>query len=208
LREFIKKIVFKFLRFTRIDVNYFYNENFATTELRDKRWVKDFCGLVLEIFHPKSLIDFGCGTGDILKPFEEKGIEVRGIDASLANKRHAKIKPENFQTYDLRNRYKALKRYDLCFCFEMVEHLQEKYSDILIGNLTGASQVVLFTAAIDPEGVDHVNLKPSSWWIEKFKKFGFEFDRQLTLLMKERMKTISGIHSWYIENLLIFKKAI
>ena len=32
------------------------------------------------------------------------------------------------------------------------------------------------------------------------------FDEQLTENIKKKMKNISGIQSWYVDNLLIFKK--
>lgn len=206
LKEIIKKIHIICLRITKRDVGYFYNEDFATCPLRNKNWVEYFCNLIIKIFNPGSIIDFGCGTGDILSPFEKKGIAVLGIDGSKSNKKHSKINQSNFLVFDLRDIYKPKKSYDICFCFEVAEHIAEKYSDGLILSLTQASSIILFTASPSLGGVDHINVHPLEWWINKFQKYDFEFNHSLTSTLKEEMGKIPDIQSWYIDNLLVFKK--
>jgi SAM-dependent methyltransferase len=203
----LKTIGIKLLIITKKDLDYLYDEDFATTSARNKPWVNRFCELILRVFNPESVIDFGCGSGDILFPFEEKGIEVLGIDGSSANRNHSKIKKENFLLFDIRNKYKCKKKYDLCLCLEVAEHLEEKYSNILISNLAQSSSIIVFT--VEPlEGVGHINLKPYEWWIKKFEEVNFNFDRNLTDYLKQEMQKILGIDYWYIRNLLIFKLAI
>jgi 2-polyprenyl-3-methyl-5-hydroxy-6-metoxy-1,4-benzoquinol methylase len=191
------------------DIDYFYNESFAQTSLRDKIWIQDFCDLILKTFEPRSIIDFGCGTGDILKPFETNGISILGIDGSKANKKYAKIKKRNFIIFDLRKCYQLKKLYDLCFCFEVAEHIEEQYSDILIDNLARASSIILFTAAPQGQlGVNHINLKPYQWWCKKFVKHNFKLCNPLTKSIKKRMLSIPNMSEWYTNNLLVFKKHV
>ena len=196
------------LRILGRDIDYFYDKDFAGfKDLREKVWVEDFCNAILKMFNPSSVIDFGCGTGDILAPFEDKGVQVRGVDGSRANKKYSKIKSENFIVYDLRKKYDSGERYDLCFCLEVAEHIEEKYSDTLIDALTASSETVIFTAAPPgQEGKNHVNLKPYEWWQEKFKDRGFLLDTGMTDKLKTEMKNISGIQWWYLNNMMVFKK--
>jgi hypothetical protein len=89
----------------------------------------------------------------------------------------------------------------------VAEHIDEKYSDILLASLTGSSSVIIFTAAPPGQpGKNHINLKPYYWWIEKFKKFGFEVAEKLTNYLKNEMKNIKGMQEYYFNNLYIFKK--
>ncbi len=182
LREFYIKL----LRLFRKDIDYFYGETFAQDDLRNKVWVDDFCQLMVDQFNPRSVIDFGCGTGDILAPFEKKGIHVLGL---------------------LRDPFDATQKFDLCLCLEVAEHIEEKHSDQLLQNLTGSADTIIFTAAPPgQEGVDHCNLKPKQWWIEKFEKCGFQFCKKLTEELKAALDKIIHFETWYIENLIIFKR--
>lgn len=188
-------------------MNNVYNESFAKSELRNKEWVADFCRVLLDKFSPNSVIDFGCGTGDILAPFERKGITILGLDGSDFNRRYAHIKKDNFIVYDLRKRYFPKKKYDLCLCLEVAEHIDEEYSNMLIDSLISSSSTIIFTAAPPGQGGhDHCNLKPKGWWIKKFKNKKFNFINDLTNDLKKEMEKIKHIQVWYINNLMVFKK--
>jgi len=206
--QLLKTIYIKFLLITKRDINYFYDDDFASTSLRDKAWAENFCDIILKTFNPKSVIDFGCGTGDLLHLFEKKGTEILGIDGSRANRNHCKINKDNFLLFDIRNKYKSKKKYDLCLCLEVAEHIEERYSDILINSLARSSPNIVFTAAPPgQEGLNHVNLKPYDWWIRKFEGINFKFDKSLTEYLKREMTKIPDIHAWYIKNLLVFRLA-
>ncbi len=207
-RQLLKTIQIRLLPVGKTDINYFYDDNFAASPLRNKAWAENFSDIILNAFNPKSVIDFGCGTGDLLYPFEKKGIEVLGIDGSSANRNHCKINKDNFLLFDIRDIYKSKKKYDLCFCLEVAEHIEEKHSNSLIDSLTQSSSSIVFTAAPPWQlGVHHVNLKPYSWWVKKFEAVNFIFDKSLTENLKQKMKKIPGIQNWYIKNLLVFRSA-
>ena len=205
-KEPLKNIYIACLRITRMDTYYFYNKDFATGPWRNKGWAGDFSNLIIKIFDPKSIVDFGCGTADILSPFEKKGITVLGIDGSKYNKKCSKIQQSNFLVFDLRNKYKPKRSYDLCFCFEVAEHIEEKYSDVLISSLIQSSPVILFSASLAMDGVDHVNLHPYEWWKQRFRKYDFYFDPASTSTLKDGMRKLSGIRTWYIDNVMVFRK--
>ncbi|MBU2101845.1 MAG: class I SAM-dependent methyltransferase, partial [Candidatus Omnitrophica bacterium] len=191
---------------TRRDIDYFYDESFATSSWQNKSWGDDFCELVLKTFHPQSVIDFGCGTADLLHSFEKKGLEILGIDGSRANYNHCYIKKENFLLFDIRNKLTGKKKFDLCISLEVAEHIEEKYSRILISNLVQHSSVVLFTAAPPGQvGPDHINLQPYEWWIKRFEAVNFRLDTIVTEHLKQEMVKIPGVQNYYIRNLFVFK---
>ncbi len=209
IRRILKDIYIRILKFTGRDLDYFYNDDFAATAYRNKPWCEEFGNIIIKLFNPQSVIDFGCGSGDLLAVFEKKGIEVLGIDGSRANFRHLKINMNNFLLFDIRKAYKSKKKYDLCFCLEVAEHIEEGYSDILIKSLTSSSSAIVFSAEPAAEsGVRHINLKPYEWWISKFDREKFILDRFLTEHLKQEMIKVGGIQEWYIRNLLVFKSAV
>ena len=196
----------KFLTFIRKDIDYFYDDRFSAGILLGKPWAESFCDIVLKIFNPRSIIDFGCGTGDILAHFQARGISVFGIDGSKACLKCLTISKNNFMLFDLRNRYKSNKKYDICICFEVGEHIEEKYSERLVENLTQSSSTILFTAAPPGQnGEHHINLKPREWWVEKFLEYSFSFDKQLTNRLIKDMEKIPNIQPCYVNNLMVFK---
>ena len=207
IRKYLLPLLSRPLRILRKDLDFLYNKEFATNPLYSKIWAGDFCNLILEMFNPKSVIDFGCGTGDILAPFEKKGITVLGMDGSKTNMKYSKIKRSNFILFDLRKKYESKRKCDLCLCLEAAEHIGENYSDRLVETLTQSSPTVIFTAAPPgQEGRDHVNLKPCAWWIEKFQKYNFKYDGKITDSLKKKMENISDVQRYYIDNLMVFKR--
>lgn len=204
--QLLKIIKKRFLITIKGDINYYYNNDFATHPLHNKRWAGSFCDIVLRTFNPKSVIDFGCGTADVLCPFEKKQINILGIDGSVANRNHCHINKDNFFLFDIRKPYKSKEKYDLCFCLEVAEHIEEKYSDTLINNLIQSSSNIVFTAAPPgQEGLCHINLKPYDWWIQKFEGVNFKFQKLVTEHLKQEMTKIPNIPQYYINNLLVFK---
>ncbi len=149
---------------------------------------------------------YGCGTGDLLAPFEKRGLAVLGIDGSKVSQKYSAIR--NLVVFDLRKKYEPESKYDLCICLEVAEHIEQRYSNVLVGNLISSSpDNIIFSAAPPGQGGrDHANLKPYEWWIQKFNKHGFEFREQLTERFKREMKKFPSIQRYYVDNLLIFGK--
>ena len=210
LRFRIWRFIFiKYLRLTRRDIDFFYGECFANLSWRDKIWAGNFCDLMLGVFNPRSVVDFGCGIGDILYQFERKGIDILGIDASKVCHKYAKISKGNFLLFDLRNNFYSPGKYDIALCLEVAEHIEEKYSDILVRNITQSSPVIVFTAAPPGQGgMDHCNEKPREWWIDRFQKQGFDINQHLTDALRKELINFPGILELehYVKNMMVFLK--
>ena len=94
------------------------------------------------------------------------------------------------------------KKYDLCLCLEVAEHLPESYAERLVKTLCRLSDNVLFSAAIPNQGGQgHLNEKWQSYWARLFEKFGFgAAEKQLDIRCQEE------IELWYRQNIVLYKK--
>ena len=203
----LKKVVSRILVFTGNDITFYYDADYAKGALKDVKWVEKFCQEIREVFHPLSIVDFGCSIGVILANFEKKGIDILGIDGSAMSKKYSCISKNNFLLFDLRRKLNIEKKYDLCLCLETAEHIEERYSDILLSNIARSSSTIIFSAAPPAVTADcHFNLKSYEWWIEKFRKFNFELDSSSTENFKNRIKNIPGVPWYYTVNIMIFRE--
>jgi len=168
----------------------------------------DLARVLTSYFHPHSVVDIGCGCGVYLKAFYELGIrDIMGYDGSN-NSIKKSLVPGKIEVRDLREELKIDRKFDLCLCTELAEHISCRYSDLLATTLTGLSDTIFFTAATPGQGgLEHVNEQPHSFWIGIFKAKGFKFMESLTYEIRGELKKRNGIR-WIVNNLIILKKQI
>lgn len=161
---------------------------------------------IIAHFDPKTLIDVGCGTGVILTAFRDRGVSVAGLEYSAAALRRCRERSLNVQKFDLeKDTLEAARIYDLALSLEVAEHLPENVADRFVDLLCSLSPVVVCSAARPGQGgVDHVNLQPRSYWIEKFAERGFCFEEATTrqIAAEWRAQQVAG---YYYENLMVFR---
>ena len=73
-----------------------YNEDYhAVRKERARSSAREIVPLVLGLVHPRSVIDVGCGTGEWLSVFKERGVEdVWGVDGTYVSKKMLEIPEE------------------------------------------------------------------------------------------------------------------
>jgi hypothetical protein len=170
----------------------------------------------MEVLHPQHVVDIGCGNGDLVQGFSERiKHPVYGIEGSI----HALDSMEPWlRNYifirDLRKRLEdtlLLKRIDLAICFEVAEHIEEKYSGIFVDNLCSLSDRILMSAAPPGQGgLAHVNCQPWSYWFYKFTTRGYRHNDEVVFAIRDRLepyKRKKGIKAYY-ENLMCWEAII
>jgi len=191
------------------EIEEIYDEKYYTKR-NTKRWLEDgrsFSKVIDDKYNPGSVVDLGCGTGVHLKYFEDKNREIKGIDGSQKAKENAVISQKNFEVYDLRNTYEFDEKYDVAFCIEVLEHLEEEHADTILGTLANASDTLVVTAASPNQpGKHHVNLKPKTYWIEKFNVRGYKYRQDKTREIIDDLDL--KITKWILKNLMVFEKRL
>lgn len=167
-----------------------------------------------EILHPKSVIDLGCGNGDLLSWFHERGRFVFGIEGTRNCVSSLMIPESKFVQWDLRfdfSRFAVFYPFDLALCLEVAEHIGEDYARNLINNVCASSKRVLFSAAYPGQGGrHHVNCQYKPYWIEMFLARGYLRNKITEDLIKHKIKHkahVKGIKAWY-QNLIYFEQEL
>jgi SAM-dependent methyltransferase len=161
--------------------------------------------LVVERFHPRSVIDLGCGAGGWLKVFREHGVEdVLGVDGAYVRPEALRIRPEEFVGHDLAQPLSLDRRYDVAISLEAAHYLPEGSAAVLVESLTATAPVVLFGAAVPHQpGGPAQNLQWPSWWAELFAAQGFGAEDWLRPLVWEE----PGVDWWYAQNTILYVQA-
>ena len=135
--------------------------------------------VIMKFIAPESVVDVGCGTGTFLHVFQKNGVKkILGLDGDWVNREllYKNVHPDDFKTIDLEKGLKVGEKFDLAICLEVLEHLEAKYSDQMVKELTQLSDIILFSAAIPGQpGQNHVNCQWPEYWIDKFRSCGYSF---------------------------------
>jgi 2-polyprenyl-3-methyl-5-hydroxy-6-metoxy-1,4-benzoquinol methylase len=142
----------------------------------EQQWPLVFGRIADEIIRsltPQRVLDAGCAMGFLVEAFWDRGVHAWGIDISpyaIANVRR-----------DMKPYCKAasiteplVEKYDLITCIEVLEHMPESDSAVAIGNLTSATDTILFSSTpFDLDEPTHFSVRPTISWLEAFQSCGF-----------------------------------
>jgi SAM-dependent methyltransferase len=158
--------------------------------------------LVVNLLHPRSVVDVGCGEGTWLAGFRRLGVEdLLGIDGDYVERDRLQIPHENFQAADLSRPLAVPRTFDLAVSLEVAEHLPQECAALFVESLTRLAPVVLFSAAIPFQGGNHhVNEQWPDKWAELFKRH----DYLPVDFIRKRVWKNEAVEWWYTQNTLLF----
>lgn len=159
--------------------------------------------LVFDRIQPRTVVDFGCGSGGWLAEAETLGAEGLGLDGPWVPREALEIAADQFQEADLSKPIDLGRSFDLALCLEVAEHLPAEAAVTLVGTLTHHAPAILFSAAIPGQGgTGHLNEAWPQNWCDLFADAGFDC---LDVLRKEIWND-PLIEPWYRQNLLLFMR--
>ena len=181
-----------------------YDENFySTMEFGSLASAEEIVPLLISRYSPNSVVDVGCGTGPFAFEFLKHGItDVIGYEGDWMQNLPTVLPKDLYIYRDITSPFMPSRKYDLCLCLEVAEHLDQEHAQTLIEMLTGLSNVIVFSAAIPLQGGNHhVNEQWPVYWSNFFAEKGYYLDWDPRLSIWENSK----IEPCYRQNLLVYK---
>jgi SAM-dependent methyltransferase len=162
--------------------------------------------VIMEVLHPESVVDVGCGTGTFLQVFKENGVDkILGLDGDWVNRDllSGHIDLANFKIIDIEKGFEIDDKFDLVLCLEVLEHVDDANADTAVKSLTELSEVILFSASIPGQmGQNHVNEQWPEYWIEKFNKHNYTFHD----VFRPVFWNNKNLARWYKQNMFLVVK--
>lgn len=123
--------------------------------------------MLIDLIHPSSVVDVGCGSGAWLSVFKGHGVgKVHGYDS---HDEQLLIAPDEFTNTDLSKELTINQAYDLAMSLEVAEHLPKSRAASFVASLCSLAPVVMFSAAFPGQGgTGHVNEQWHCYWEKMF----------------------------------------
>lgn len=190
------------------DVEIYSKEYFDKINQEEFHQAQRLADILFGKYQPAYVVDWGCATGLYLHPFTMKGCKVLGIEKSpiAILQSPADVRIVHMDMTQPMVNLQTLKKYDLAICLEVLEHIEEEYADVAVGNIARSSdRLILSIAGPNQPGPGHVNLQNKEYWLDKFGLHGFELNTQTTAEIVNEMK--KGYHmGWLVNNLMVLEK--
>jgi len=150
-------------------------------------------------------LDIGCGVGCVTARLAELGWIVTGADAAPAA---FALREPGFVMMEIDLTSPPVPwghPWDVVLCTETAEHVSEDAAELVVEHCAGrATEHVVWSAA--PPGATwpgHVNCKPGTYWLSKFKARGWTPDLELTGRLRREMIERAAQHSGGADNFYI-----
>lgn len=189
------------------DPSRLYSKRFYGDRQREREMSAGFVldALLQVIPRPASVIDIGCGIGSWLVSFREAGIiDITGVDGHWVEEYELAIPREKMRFADLSQPIALGRKFDLAISMEVAEHIPASSAGVYVDTLVGASDMVLFSAAIPGQGgKGHVNEQWLEYWDALFCARDFAgFD-----VIRPRIWNDHRISVWYRQNTVLFVRS-
>ena len=149
----------------------FWTENGSVTHRQSERSI---AGHLHTMLKPESVVDVGCGTGQMLQMFKERGARVLGFESSngveWTQRLHIQECGQFIQAVDLRDHeaIPVVKDVDLVVCVEVAEHLPEQAARGMVYDICHRlnPRWLAFSGAVprSPGGTGHINEQYFPYW--------------------------------------------
>jgi cyclopropane fatty-acyl-phospholipid synthase-like methyltransferase len=163
---------------------------------------------------PSSLLDVGCGLGELVRISERMQIEAWGCDQLVDDS----YEPEgSFFHCDLRQPFSLAEHtkvsvVDWVICLETGEHMPDEFINVFCDTLCNhvrrdAHSMLIFTAAHPGQGgTEHVSTRPATFWRDMFYERGLNYQPERTHKLLIHWLNLGSPKFWLSSNLQIFSK--
>jgi SAM-dependent methyltransferase len=175
-------------------------------------WSPEIWNTIIKKYNIESVADIGCGLGYATRYFSQKGLYAVGVEGGINA-----INNSVFEGNIINNDYtkssafnRETEEYDLIWCCEFVEHVEEQFADNFLNDFSVGQYVAMTFADVGQEGYHHVNCQHEEYWIKKLEEIGFKLNRQFSaelrdIAIKTRVDPVFP-HGTHLRRILFFEK--
>ena len=174
-------------------------------------WGPEIWNKIIKDHDIESVADIGCGLGYSTRYFSQKGLDAVGVEGGTNAINNSVFEGAMFHhDYVKGSAFYDDDEYDLIWCCEFVEHVEEQYSSHFLKDFSKGKFVAMTFAEPGQPGYHHVNCQPQEYWIQKLDELGYDFDaeysEELRAIARRTNEDRSFTHGGHLTKLLFFKK--
>lgn len=144
----------------------------------DATYYPDLWRFLVREYEVSSVLDIGCGEGHALRFFRDLGCRVFGIDGVAQD-------DEDIFCHDYASGpFHLSRRYDLGWCCEFVEHVEERHLPNFLETFKSCRLLLLTHAFPGQPGYHHVNCRSADYWRGVLASIGYREDEMLTAMTR------------------------
>lgn len=131
-----------------------------------------------------SVIDVGCGEGHSTRWFQSMGCTVLGVEGGAKAHAEASLHAPTLLHDYTTGPCPIEDQYDLAWCCEFVEHLEEQFLENFLKTFDHADTILMTHAVIGQPGFHHVNCQPMEYWRDRIEPRGYRLNMPLSLVLR------------------------
>lgn len=185
------------VRVEEADVDKYRTKNTNYGGFGDKMWLGGFTDYdgdgvsphlwknMMQKLGVRSVLDVGCGRGTSTTWFLKQGADVLCVEGSHDAVQQTLLPDPATQVVEhdfARGPWWPEKTYDAVWSVEFLEHVSRQYHYNYVTSFRKAA--LLFVTSSRWGGWHHVEVHPDEWWIRKMTSYGFQYDAELTKMVK------------------------
>ncbi len=160
---------------------------------------------LIKTFNITSMLDIGCSVGGMVRLAEELGIESTGIEGDWTLGNYWDDIAVHVHDFTEGPCGGLADQYDLAWCIEFLEHVEEQYMSNYMEAFQRCNYVVCTAAPPSAVNAHHFNLQDHLYWQKKFADAGFNYDDETT----QKIRRVSAMKKPFMQTTgMFFKKAI
>lgn len=161
-------------------------------------WFPDLWEWAVKEFDVRFVLDIGCGEGHSTRFFKKLGCQADGIDGAMS------YPPIILQHDYTKGPYLPHIVYDMVWCCEFLEHVEEKYLPYVVPSFLNARIVMITHAEPGQAGHHHVNCREPEYWKGFFAGIGYTFQPGLTLVARAQAAINPSPWNHFVRSGMVF----
>lgn len=173
-------------------------------------WGPEIWNKIIREYNIESVADIGCGLAASTSYFAKKNLYAVGVEGGRNAINNSLFEGHIIlNDYTISSAFQDDEEFDLIWCCEFVQHVEEKFVDNFLKDFKHAKYIAMTYEGTESQH-HRVNVKTDQYWIDKLNIIGFKYNKEFTEVLRKIAETMSNQtafpHSGHLQKLLFFEK--